>query len=168
MLTEAASVPVPPGSRAPEAAGHPRSVHSHAAHSDAAHSHAHPVLDRIGVGVSLTCAIHCALTALLSLVPTVASGLGATGVGLEMLEWADLPLLGIALVVGLFALVPAYRREHQRPAPIALFVTGIAIIALAHTTHEEAIHAAVTVLGVLAVATAHLLNIRFTSAAHPH
>lgn len=124
-------------------------------------------LDRVGIGVSITCAIHCVAAALLAAAPafaaTAAPGLGE---GLEHLEGA---LLWIALGVGTAALLPSYLRDHRSALPLALFLVGLAAIAAARSALATALGPATeiagTVVGVALVASAHLVNLRL---AGPH
>jgi hypothetical protein len=123
----------------------------------------HDVADRLGIGVSLTCAIHCAATGALSLLPSLAStSLGAAG---EALEWLEAPLLAGALLVGLWSLVPSYRTEHGRPLPLALFLVGLAHL-VASRLVEGGAEIVLTVAGVALVATAHALNLRYCGLSH--
>ena len=132
---------------------------------DPSHSHADPhpgqsVFDKLGIGVSLTCAVHCVITALISLLPT----LGVSAFGPTM-EWLELPLLFGALCVGLFALLPTYLREHRKPLPLGLFGIGISFI-VASRFFAELPETALTVIGIAFVATAHVVNLRLHAAHH--
>lgn len=123
----------------------------------------HEVADRLGIGVSLTCAVHCAATGALSLVPSLAStSLGASSAALE---WMEAPLLVGALFVGLWSLVPSYRTEHGRPLPLALFLVGLVHLVLSRLV-EGNLEVALTVAGVAFVAAAHVLNLRYCGLAH--
>lgn len=120
----------------------------------------------MGIGVSLTCAVHCAAAGALSVAPSFV-GLGTHGAGglgglLELLEG---PLLVFALVIGLYSLVPSYRNEHRNPQPLALFLLGLAQLAASRFV-EGPFEIALTVLGVALVAGAHLVNLRACARAH--
>lgn len=121
----------------------------------------HEVADRLGIGVSLTCAVHCAATGALSLAPSL---MGAASHG-ETLELVELPLLLMALVVGLYSLVPAYRTEHGRPQPLALFLAGLGLLFVSRLVEGPA-ELVSTVTGVGLVACAHLVNLRLCARAH--
>ncbi len=76
-------------------------------------------LDAVGVTTSLVCAVHCAVVALM---------LGALpAMSLFAAPWVDWVFLSISIGVGVFALVPGYRR-HRLLTPLVLFATGIAIL----------------------------------------
>lgn len=123
----------------------------------------HEIADRLGIGVSLTCAVHCVATGALSLLPSLAStSLGASSAALE---WMEAPLLVGALLVGLWSLVPSYRAEHGRPLPLALFVVGLGHLVASRLVAGNA-EVALTVAGVALVAVAHALNLRYCGRSH--
>lgn len=124
-------------------------------------SAAHDVADRLGIGVSVTCAVHCAATGALSLAPSL-MGVGGHGAALELVE---LPLLLLALVIGLYSLIPAYRGEHGRPQPLALFLGGLGLLFVSRLVEGPA-ELVTTVTGVGLVALAHLVNLRLCARAH--
>jgi hypothetical protein len=136
---------------------------SHDAHAPGAHSFA----DRMGIGVSLGCAVHCAATGALSIAPSFASLGGATSSSsiANVLGWLETPFLAFALLVGLYALVPAYRHEHGNPQPLALFLVGLAQL-VASRFVEGPMEIAITVLGVAFIASAHFVNLRACARVH--
>lgn len=122
--------------------------------------HADPpaVLDRVGVGISLGCAVHCIAAGVLSATPGLLTGsesLGATAAWLELLEW---PLLIGAAIVGTMSLVPAYR-HHGARAPLAFFAAGMALLAASRVVVGPT-EMVLTVIGVLCIAAAHGINLR--------
>ena len=119
-------------------------------------------LDRLGIGVSITCAVHCVASGVLAAVPAIAApALGA------QLEWAEGPFLWLALAIGASALVPAYLR-HRQARPLAVFLAGAAMIGLAHALGWGGVEIAGTIGGVGLVSTAHVLNLRAHHAGHGH
>lgn len=135
-------------------------THSHPhAHDGDAHA-SQSIFDKLGIGVSLTCAVHCVITALISLLPTF----GASAFGPTM-EWLELPLLFGALCMGLFALLPTYFREHRKPLPLGLFSIGISFIAASRFAPGLA-ETGLTVVGIAFVASAHVVNLRLHAAHH--
>jgi hypothetical protein len=141
---------------------------SHAARTDegGGHDHGSGWLDRVGIGVSITCAVHCVAVTMLAAAPTFAASL-LPDLG-EGLEWVERMLLWSALVIGLFALVLPYLREHRRPLPLVLFVLGVVVLAAAQSLGVGAPETAGTVGGVSLVASAHFLNLRARMGAHDH
>lgn len=131
------------------------------------HDHAHPRapwLDRLGIGVSITCAVHCVGAAILAAAPAFAAT-ASPALG-ERFETAESALLWVALGIGALALVPAYLREHRRPLPLALFTGGLACLVASRLIDASGLEIAGTVAGVALVSSAHLLNIRAHRAAH--
>lgn len=120
--------------------------------------------DKLGIGVSLTCAVHCVITALVSLLPTLGFS-AATG---QAMEWLELPLLVGALGIGLFALVRPYLHEHKNVLPVVLFSIGMTAI-VASRFVPGLYETVLTVVGITFVATAHVVNLRLHAAHHvPH
>jgi hypothetical protein len=128
---------------------------------------AHDLADRMGIGVSLTCAVHCAAAGALSVVPSFV-GLGAHGGGEGLgglLDVMEAPLLALALVIGLYSLVPSYRNEHGNAQPLALFLLGLGQLVTSRFV-EGPLEVVLTVVGVALVASAHLVNLRACARAH--
>jgi hypothetical protein len=113
-------------------------------------------LDRLGMGISLSCAVHCIATGLISLAP---AAFGFDGEGqlawLELLEW---PFLVGAAVVGVSSLLPSFRHHHER-RPLALFGLGMVLLAASRFA-EGPLEIGLTTLGVATIAGAHLFNLR--------
>jgi len=82
---------------------------------------------------------------------------------LESFEW---PLLVMALVLGLWSLVPSYRKHHRWQA-LALFGVGLVHLLVSRLVEGYA-EIAVTVLGVSFIATAHAFNLRFCGECQDH
>jgi MerC mercury resistance protein len=123
-----------------------------------------PWLDRLGIGVSVTCAIHCIGAAILAAAPAFAAS-AAPGLS-ERLEWLEGPLLWAAMGIGIFALLPAYLRTHRNPLPMALFAVGMVVLGAAHFAGSRSVEILGTVLGVVFVTSSHFLNLR--SSGHDH
>ncbi len=127
----------------------------------------HDLTDRMGIGVSLTCAVHCAAAGALSVAPSfLGLGAHAGGGGLSsLLESLEVPLLALAFLLGLYSLVPSYRSEHRNPQPLVLFLLGLSQLAASRFL-EGSLEVTLTVLGVALVASAHLVNLRSCARAH--
>ena len=115
----------------------------------------HPIrisrLDRIAVGLSGLCAVHCVATAILLGLLASAGGL----LGKPIIHEVGLSL---AMVIGAVALGRGVR-EHGFLLPSAVGAVGLAIMAYAMTLHETGFEPAFTIVGVLALALGHKLNI---------
>ena len=107
-------------------------------------------LDRIAVGVSGLCVIHCvATTLLLGLLASVGGILGKPiihEVGLT-----------IAMVLGALALGRG-AREHGFLLPAIVGLAGLALMAYALTLRETPLEPVWTIMGVMILALGHRLN----------
>jgi hypothetical protein len=109
-------------------------------------------LDRLAIGLSGLCLIHCVGTLLL--VATVASA------GSILLAPAVHEIgLGLAVLIGAVALGSGVA-VHRRPWPLAIGIVGLCLMATALTLDHGAGEAACTIVGVLLVALGHQLNRR--------
>ena len=68
-------------------------------------------LDKVGIGASLLCAIHCAL------LPVLFTTLPLMGVELLENEQVELGFILFSLVVGCFALYNGYKKHHHKKLP---------------------------------------------------
>ncbi len=113
-----------------------------------------PLLDRLAIGTSLLCLLHCiGLPILFAMLPALSSVLPlGEGVHVLMLLTA-LPVSGIALTGGY--------RAHGRIVPAILGTLGLVALAVGVMfASTPAIETAFTVAGGLALATAHIGNWR--------
>jgi len=116
----------------------------------------------MGVGLSLTCLVHClALPMLLLLAPALS-------------HWIALPegmhaaILLLALPAALIAMRDGWR-SHRRIAPFIMAVAGLALLASGLAAHEgwlavtdpDAADRGLTSAGALTLAVAHLVNWRW-------
>jgi membrane-bound ClpP family serine protease len=113
-------------------------------------------LDRVGMLVSCTCALHClAMPLVLGLLPV----LGASFLADELTE--NLLLL-TAVSVGICSLLPGYFLHHRRKLPIALFSVGVLLVLAGRFGPEEGVwlETALSGLGAVVFAIAHFINYR--------
>jgi hypothetical protein len=109
-------------------------------------------LDRLAIGLSGLCLIHCIGTLLF--VATMASA-GSVLLAPEFHEIG----LALALLIGIVALGHGLY-VHRRPLPLAIGAVGLALMATALTLHHGVGEALCTIAGVLLVAAGHQLNRR--------
>ncbi|MDB5690653.1 MAG: MerC protein [Sphingomonas bacterium] len=109
-------------------------------------------LDRLAIGLSGLCLLHCIGTLLI--VATMASAGGF----LLAPEFHEIGL-GLALAVGTVALGHGII-VHRRPLPLAIGAVGLALMATALTLDHGPGEALCTIVGVLLVAAGHQLNRR--------
>jgi hypothetical protein len=110
------------------------------------------LFDRLAIGLSALCLVHCVASVLL--VAVLASAGGA------LLNPA-IHEVGLALAIFL-ALVGLGRGflSHRRAGPVAVGATGIALMSAAFFAPHGIAEAAYTMCGVACVATAHMMNRR--------
>jgi MerC mercury resistance protein len=108
-------------------------------------------LDRIAMGLSGLCAVHCVATAVLLGLLASAGGL----LGKPIIHEVGLTL---AMILGAIALGRGIR-EHGFLLPSAVGTLGLALMAYAMTLHESGSEPVVTILGVSVLALGHRLNL---------
>ena len=107
-------------------------------------------LDRIAMGLSGLCLVHCVATAVLLALLASAGGLLGSPVIHEV-------GLSLAMIVGAFALVRGVL-EHGFMMPSAVGGLGLGVMAGALTLPHDGTEALYTVVGVMIVALGHRLN----------
>jgi hypothetical protein len=113
---------------------------------------ARDLFDRLAIGLSALCLVHCAASVILVALLATAGGvllhpaIHEVGLGLAML----LAIIGLGR--GFF--------QHRRPAPMLLGGAGIALMATALMVRHGYGEAVYTMCGVACVAAAHMLNRR--------
>jgi hypothetical protein len=108
-------------------------------------------LDRLAMGLSGLCAVHCVATAVLLGLVASAGGL----LGKPIIHEVGLSL---AMVLGAIALGRGMK-EHGFILPGAVGALGLAIMAFAMSLHESGFEPAFTIVGVSVLALGHRLNI---------
>ena len=107
-------------------------------------------LDRMAIGLSGLCVVHClATTVLLALVASAGSMLGA--------DWIHEIGLGLAMIMGAIALGRGIL-EHGYSMPSAVGGLGLGVMAGALTLPHDGTEALYTVVGVGILALGHRLN----------
>lgn len=110
-------------------------------------------LEKLGVAATTACAVHCAVTPFLTLLPLVGLSLLAD----ERIEWT---LIGASLVLGLLSLIPDYLRHHRRANPLAIFALGFALVLTARLRFEDELYIGtpLAVLGASLILGAYWIN----------
>ncbi len=113
--------------------------------------------DRVAMGLSALCALHCLLLPVaISLLPTLA------GFGLDNEEF-HLWMVIVVLPISLYALISGCR-QHKHNSVLAIGFSGLAVlvaaVVLGHDVLGELGERAATLLGALLVAISHLQNYR--------
>ncbi|HEY7005286.1 MAG TPA: MerC domain-containing protein [Sphingomicrobium sp.] len=113
-------------------------------------------LDRLAMGLSGLCAVHCVATAFLFALVASAGGM----LGAPIIHEVGLTL---AMILGAVALGRGIR-EHGFILPSAVGIAGLGMMAYAMTLHESGFEPLLTILGVSVLALGHRLNMM---AKHP-
>jgi hypothetical protein len=108
-------------------------------------------LDRIAMGLSGLCLVHCVATAILLGMLATAGGI----LGQPIIHEVGLML---AMVIGAIALGRGVR-AHGFMLPAAVGFTGLCVMAYALTLHETGLEPVYTVAGVMILALGHRLNV---------
>jgi hypothetical protein len=110
-------------------------------------------LDRLGMGLSLGCAIHCLLTPLLMAFLPFSAAIGLLGHGTETV------LLGASALLSGTALILGFRRHRQRRV-LGLLGAALALIAAGRIYHDHPFEPVLVNAGLAFLIPANLLNRR--------
>lgn len=113
---------------------------------------ARDLFDRLAIGLSALCLVHCAASVILVALLATAGGMLLHPAIHEM-------GLGLAILLAIVGLGRGFL-QHRRPVPMILGTGGIALMATALGVPHGVAEAAYTMAGVACVAIAHLLNRR--------
>ena len=114
-------------------------------------------LDRLAMGLSGLCAVHCVATAVLLGLLASAGGV----LGQPIIHEVGLT---IAMILGAIALGRGIR-EHGFLLPCMVGFAGLGIMGYAMTLHESGFEPPITILGVSVLALGHRLNMMAKQAA---
>jgi tetrahydromethanopterin S-methyltransferase subunit C len=110
-------------------------------------------LDALGVLTSVACAVHCAV------LPLVLTSLPLFGINIINNNFFETGMIGLAFVIGSFALYHGYKRHHHRVLPLLIFSAGFILLVL------KQIFIVYEILLLIPAATfilaAHFFNYRF-------
>ena len=108
--------------------------------------------DALGITASVACAIHCAI------LPLFLSSLPLFGVNIiENLRF-EYFMIGLAFVVGVYALFHGFKKHHHSWVPLLLFCFGILLLIAKVSFHPWRF--LLLVPSVLFIIAAHVLNYR--------
>lgn len=113
-------------------------------------------MGRVGMVISVLCAIHCMLT------PVFLVALPWLGMVAHVDPFWEMVLVGSALVVTFVSLLSGYRSHRRRPA-LGLWVlaAGVYSVTFAIGHSEDAFGITLMVSGSIALSGAQLLNLRY-------
>lgn len=115
-------------------------------------------LDHAGIAASMLCAIHCVALPLLAGGLT-AGGLTATGLAWLQNESVEWVIIASSLAIGLFGLLPGYRRVHRHKRCLGLFSFGVLSILAGRIANAKSLPDTPFVIGGAAlIISAHAAN----------
>lgn len=117
--------------------------------------------DALGITTSLVCAVHCAI------LPLFIASLPLFGVNIIENHTFEYVMIGLAFVIGIYALWHGYRWHHHNKAPLLLFTIGILCLVLKQIIHEY--HIIILIPAVIFIVAAHWFNYRlYKNQSHSH
>jgi len=108
-------------------------------------------LDKLGVGVSLLCAVHCAA------LPLIISSLPLLGLKIFGNPLIETSIILLSLIIGIISLSTSYVK-HKNWIPMLIIVWGFALIFTGHFLISDTVEWIFLSIGGLTVATAHYCN----------
>ncbi len=109
--------------------------------------------DFLGIATSILCAIHCAV------LPLFVAALPLFGINIIENHAFEAGMIGLAVVVGSYALWHGYRWHHRSKTPLALFAIGIVFLILKQVFLH--LHEILLIPAVLFIVLAHFYNYRY-------
>jgi hypothetical protein len=109
--------------------------------------------DRVGMGISIACAIHCAV------LPVFLTSLPLFGFNIihnQVFEWS---MIVLAFFVGCYALYHGYSKHHRAFGPLLLFSIGFSCLVVKQffLAYEHYL----VLFAVMLIVSAHLLNFNY-------
>jgi hypothetical protein len=114
--------------------------------------------DALGITTSILCAIHCAI------LPLVVASLPVLGVNIVHNAPFEYGMIGLAFVVGTWALAHGFRKHHRRYTPWLLFTGGMFFLIAKQLWHTYEFR--LLPFAVILIVVAHILNYRLSRSAH--
>jgi uncharacterized membrane protein YoaK (UPF0700 family) len=108
--------------------------------------------DALGITASAVCAIHCAI------LPLFLSSLPLFGVNIIENLGFEYSMIGLAFVVGVYALYHGFKKHHHSWLPLLLFGFGILLLIAKVSFHQWRL--LLLIPSVLLIVIAHVLNYR--------
>lgn len=109
-------------------------------------------LDKIGIGTSLLCAVHCIL------LPVLFTTLPLMGVEILENELLELVFILFSLIIGCLAMYNGYSKHHHKLLPLVLFILGISLLFFANFFLEDNQETIIKIIGATTLIIAHLIN----------
>lgn len=110
--------------------------------------------DVLGISTSILCAIHCAV------LPLAVATLPVFGVNIVHNAVFEYGMIGLAFIIGTWALWHGFSHHHRRLTPWFLFVGGIMLLIAKQVWHSYEFR--ILPFAVLLIVVAHVLNLRWS------
>ncbi len=110
--------------------------------------------DALGITTSILCAIHCAI------LPLAVATLPVLGINIVHNAFFEYGMIGLAFLIGSWALWHGFSRHHRRLTPWFLFVGGIILLITKQIWHSYELR--ILPFAVLFIVAAHVLNLRWS------
>ncbi|HWK06930.1 MAG TPA: MerC domain-containing protein [Puia sp.] len=114
--------------------------------------------DALGITTSILCAIHCAL------LPLVVASLPVLGVNIVHNLFFEYGMIGLAFVIGTWALGHGFRKHHRRFTPWLLFTGGMLLLIAKQLWHQYEFR--LLPFAVILIVAAHVVNYRLSRPGH--
>ncbi|NCD71066.1 MerC domain-containing protein [Mucilaginibacter agri] len=118
--------------------------------------HRHNKMDKLGMGVSIACAIHCAL------LPVIITTLPLLGIGFLANSYFETSIIITSLIIGYASLTKSFCK-HNRTTPLVIITIGFGIIFIGKFLADHSQEWLFLALGGLIIASAHYYNSRLYS-----
>ena len=121
-----------------------------------------PLLDKIGIGASLACAIHCILLPLLfSTLPLF---------GIEIIDnWKiEVAMIATAFITGSWALYHGYKIHHHHFWLLPVFAVGLLLVVSGNFATQYWLDMTLKFFGAGLIVTAHIFNLKYNSQCTVH
>jgi hypothetical protein len=115
--------------------------------------------DALGITTSILCAIHC------TVLPLAVATLPVLGVNIVHNGLVEYGMIGLAFLIGSWALWHGFRHHHRRTGPLFLFVGGIILLIAKQVWHSYEFR--LLPFAVLLILAAHILNWRWSGSGRP-
>lgn len=107
--------------------------------------------DVLGIGVSVICAVHCAV------LPLLLNSLPLFGLNILHNEGFEYIMILLAAIIGIYSLWYGYYKHHRNLLPYGFFISGISLLLLKQSLPKEK-EWLLLVPAVLLVIISHMLN----------
>jgi hypothetical protein len=117
----------------------------------------HRITNRLGIALSMLCAIHCLAT------PFLAVSLPFLGTYFDTNPWLEYVLLGSGLVFGGGITVHNYINHHHNLPVLLVVISGFSFLLIAHFFHGHWFETPIIILGAVMVAFGLYFNHKYAN-----